>query len=205
MSSGHHIYMERRLRRKHPKLNCDTDASNEAYLKEMRKFKHFPLKRREIWKKNLKTWKRDHPQMGFSQHHPCPPRPRNRILPKRKLSFLQSELLDYFVGVLASARTTGKRKKNKMKKEEKWKNNRNARLSSLVGCCRGLIGSACGALWCLLFELPTASSPKGAGVYRGYWHPCDASMQAGWWERQGAISCTRGWCLRVRLRTWTRW
>ena len=31
-----------------------------------------------------------------------------------------------------------------------------ARHSCLVGCCRGLIGCACGALWCLVCEQPTA-------------------------------------------------
>ena len=33
MSSGHHISMEHRLRRKH--LNSDTNASNKKYLKEV--------------------------------------------------------------------------------------------------------------------------------------------------------------------------
>ena len=37
MSSGHHISMEHRLRRKH--LNSDTNASNKKYLKEIQKKK----------------------------------------------------------------------------------------------------------------------------------------------------------------------
>ena len=34
VSSGHHTSMEHRLRRKHPWVNYDTDASSEIYLKD---------------------------------------------------------------------------------------------------------------------------------------------------------------------------
>ena len=37
MSSGHHISMEHRRRRKQRQLNSDTDASNEIHLEEKRK------------------------------------------------------------------------------------------------------------------------------------------------------------------------
>ena len=37
MSSGRHISMEHRPRRKHPQLNSDTFTSNETYLKEIQK------------------------------------------------------------------------------------------------------------------------------------------------------------------------
>ena len=39
MSSGHHISMEHRLRRKHQKLNSDTDARNETHLKAKKRRK----------------------------------------------------------------------------------------------------------------------------------------------------------------------
>ena len=42
-----------------------------------------------------------------------------------------------------------------------------ARLSSLVGCCCGLMYCAGGVLWYLVCEPPTASSPKGARVFCG--------------------------------------
>ena len=46
VSSGHHISMEHRLKKKYLQLNSETDASNGTYLK--------------------KTRKRGHPQMGHS-------------------------------------------------------------------------------------------------------------------------------------------
>ena len=39
MTSGHHISMEHRQRRKHPHLNSETHASNEIFLKKKRKKK----------------------------------------------------------------------------------------------------------------------------------------------------------------------
>ena len=56
MSSGHHISMEHRLRRK--QLNSDTDASNKKYLKETqvkRKEETFSSKK---WKKKMKNIKK---------------------------------------------------------------------------------------------------------------------------------------------------
>ena len=47
MSSGHHISMEHRLRRKHLQLNSDTDVSIEIYGKEIQTF----LLRKKKWKK----------------------------------------------------------------------------------------------------------------------------------------------------------
>ena len=51
MSSGHHISMEHRLRRK--QLNSDTNASNKTYLKEIqekRKEETFSFEKMKKWK-----------------------------------------------------------------------------------------------------------------------------------------------------------
>ena len=51
MSSGHHISMEHRLRRKHQKLNSDTDARNETYLKAKKKKRRNTLQKWNTVKK----------------------------------------------------------------------------------------------------------------------------------------------------------
>ena len=56
MSSGHHISMEHRLRRKHLQLNSDIYASNETFLKKQRRKKEetdFLEETREM--KNMKA------------------------------------------------------------------------------------------------------------------------------------------------------
>ena len=70
MSSGHHISMEHRLRRK--QLNSDTNASNKTYLREIqkkkrrnfffwkneeRKWKTFKNQKMKKWRKKEKKWK----------------------------------------------------------------------------------------------------------------------------------------------------
>ena len=64
----------------------------------------------------------------------------------------------------------GKQKKQKRKKTGKLKKKlkKNVRLHRLVKTV-GLVGSRdMAVLWCVVCELPTASSPKGARVYCGY-------------------------------------
>ena len=51
MSSGHHISIEHRLRRKQQKVNSDTNASNKTYLKatqEKRKRKNKKVKKKKM-------------------------------------------------------------------------------------------------------------------------------------------------------------
>ena len=60
MSSGHHISMEHRLRRK--QLNSDTDASNKTYLKEIqekRKEEPFFFGKMKNKRKNIKKSKNE--------------------------------------------------------------------------------------------------------------------------------------------------
>ena len=91
MSSRHHISMEHRLRRKHPELNSDTDASNETYLKYMKKRKRRNIFLRNKWKKkerkmkNMKAKSPSNVQFVTS----CPPKPKKSKFHKRKSSFSQ--------------------------------------------------------------------------------------------------------------------
>ena len=59
MSSGHHISMEHRLRRKHISLNSETNAGNEMLLKDKKKQRKIVTKKKEKWKNMRKHRKKD--------------------------------------------------------------------------------------------------------------------------------------------------
>ena len=93
--------------------------------------------RRYFLSKKKQKWKNEKHESGATlilatpNTLPLPPcQPRPKFFHKRKSSFLQEELLDVFLLVLASARTSGKRKKNK----KKWKNKRKCWQTH---CCGG--------------------------------------------------------------------
>ena len=63
MSSGHHISMEHRLRRK--QLNSDTNASNITYLKEIEeKRKEDTFSSEKMKKENEKHYKNQNEEMN---------------------------------------------------------------------------------------------------------------------------------------------
>ena len=81
---------------------------------------------------------------------------------------------------------------------EKFKNN--ARLVILVECVGLVVGRAAVFLWSRCCELPTASLANQALVV--LWvltgtHPCDTSIQAGWWRYQSASCYVRCACAGV--------
>ena len=116
MSSGHHISMEHRLRRKHVQLNSDTDASNETFWKEIQEKR----KRRNMFRRKNKNEKKKE-QHGIEVTHkwatfdPLSTKARKSKFHQRKSSFSQWELRRFFVDFEESGKTKEKKRMDKTK------------------------------------------------------------------------------------------
>ena len=115
--------MEHRPWRKDQKFNSDTHASDQTYVKEIEELKEkrrsnflWENKKKANMKKEMKIHESGSPTNGPFLTPPCPPKPKN-FSTKENLHFYNKNI--FIFPVLASARTTEKRKQGKVKQKRR--------------------------------------------------------------------------------------